>query len=559
MADMIARALAESAKSGSINVKDFGALGKYTDDTVAIQSAINAISTLGGGEVIVPPGNYNISATIEIKSNVHLRCSHGVTLRPKSDIHMIKIRKNGQLSGPRLETYDLADFTKSCIYLDGSDLYAFDHNTVIRNVVIYGKYGRVTTPEDRGGTGIYFHATGDGSNICGVRVYDVSIIYVGKGIHLHAENAGDGTSQWVNGNQFSMISFSGVQYDIYMEGTIHRDPVHNGTYQVSGNTFVDLQTQTFTSITKKVYVINGAYNRIITKVWDIQEVKSGILAEFTKFTLGNIITSNLEKKHVIDAGRQNKVDAIYESNDTFTGTFSGTMTSGMLIPPVTDVHLMAGNQDNFLAFADKRFTVTQKQGPSIDMGNLPNIFDLIPNSVARWDVSVDTTPIVIEILFPSTISYLGNFGISYGIYNESPKNLKLEKLHQGSWTTEFEYTNLPSKIHITKDRLNNYVDGLRITMSGTNAASGKLRMYRIFAQTSDAPGAAYLQAAGGPVYGTIDMRDNFIIIGNKTSLPTASARYRGHVVMLQGSKGVEDALYMCIKNSSDAYVWKKIN
>ena len=60
---------------GSVNVKDYGAVGDYnvqtssgTDDRAAIIAAINALGT-EGGTVYFPPGNYYVSSQIEINGN----------------------------------------------------------------------------------------------------------------------------------------------------------------------------------------------------------------------------------------------------------------------------------------------------------------------------------------------------------------------------------------------------------------------------------------------------------------------------------------------------------
>jgi hypothetical protein len=58
---------------GAINVKWYGAKGAgVTDDTAAIQAAIDASSVDGGGIVSVPPGTYLISSTIHLKPKVRL-------------------------------------------------------------------------------------------------------------------------------------------------------------------------------------------------------------------------------------------------------------------------------------------------------------------------------------------------------------------------------------------------------------------------------------------------------------------------------------------------------
>lgn len=59
-----------------VNAKWFGAIGDgIHDDTISIQSAIDSLptGTFGGGSVLLPSGNYKISASINLKSGVILK------------------------------------------------------------------------------------------------------------------------------------------------------------------------------------------------------------------------------------------------------------------------------------------------------------------------------------------------------------------------------------------------------------------------------------------------------------------------------------------------------
>ena len=56
-----------SSGSGLVSVKDFGAVGNgVTDDTAAIQDAIDTLSAAGGGTVFLPAGAYKITSNINI-------------------------------------------------------------------------------------------------------------------------------------------------------------------------------------------------------------------------------------------------------------------------------------------------------------------------------------------------------------------------------------------------------------------------------------------------------------------------------------------------------------
>jgi polygalacturonase len=68
---LASRAFAQ--KPVALNVRAFGATGDgVTKDTVALQQAIDRCSVLGGGEVLVPAGNY-LTGAIGLKSNTILR------------------------------------------------------------------------------------------------------------------------------------------------------------------------------------------------------------------------------------------------------------------------------------------------------------------------------------------------------------------------------------------------------------------------------------------------------------------------------------------------------
>lgn len=65
---------AESKLREIVSVKDFGAEGDgITDDSAAIQAAMNYVTSLGGGIVLVPAGSYAVLTRLRPVSNVTLR------------------------------------------------------------------------------------------------------------------------------------------------------------------------------------------------------------------------------------------------------------------------------------------------------------------------------------------------------------------------------------------------------------------------------------------------------------------------------------------------------
>ncbi|MFC3768598.1 glycosyl hydrolase family 28-related protein [Paenibacillus sp. GCM10012303] len=540
MTDMIARAAAESAQAGRVNVKDFGAKGDgVSDDTLALQRAIDSLAAFEGGDIIVPPGTYNTTNTITVKPKTHLMLSKGSIIRPKLDFHVIRLNRNGKISGGMINTYNVEPtFTNSCIYLDGVDKFSTSsHNTSISSLILYGRESRIT------GTGILMYSTGAGSNICWVHVFDVNISFFDKGIHLHSEYAGKNTEQWVNGNQFNQIGFSWNRYDIYLQGG--KGP----PYETSGNIFSDIQSQPMKDTTH--FYLCGVRNYISGIFWDRHLIDSKIAGVFTDQSLLNTVVSDLTSLDVKDYG-----------TDNFISTTSPIRVMSGVSPPqvVDNGFLFSGNQDDYLAFADKRFKVTQISGPPLISGLLSNMFDLKANSPAIWDGNQTSqeNPIVVEIAFPTTITYFSNFGIAFGPWQESPKAIKLERQYQGNWFSPlFDYKGLSIQKYIVKHSMPTYIDKFRLTFYGSNASDGRIRILRIFGKSDSEYGAAYLPTIGGNLYGNLHMNNNYLFVGNVKSLPPASSSYRGSMVMVQGGDGEADLIYMCIKKGDGSYVWMK--
>lgn len=80
---------AKMTRSGpkvTLNVKDYGAAGDgKTNDTLALQLTIERCAVLGGGEVVVPAGDYSTGALV-LRSNVLLHIEDGASLLGTGDM-----------------------------------------------------------------------------------------------------------------------------------------------------------------------------------------------------------------------------------------------------------------------------------------------------------------------------------------------------------------------------------------------------------------------------------------------------------------------------------------
>lgn len=112
------------------NVRDYGAVGDgRTLDHEAINRAIDACTTAGGGQVLVPAGTY-LCGSIRMKDHVDLHLMHGATILA---------------APPELRAYDPSEVFGGPEYQDGGHTYT--HNSLIWaedrvNVGITG-FGRI--------------------------------------------------------------------------------------------------------------------------------------------------------------------------------------------------------------------------------------------------------------------------------------------------------------------------------------------------------------------------------------------------------------------------------
>ncbi len=117
----------------TVSVKDFGAGGDgVSDDTAAIQAAIDAVSVAGGGKLFFPRGNYLMGDNILLKSNVELIGETGSQISRNADYRIKGIPSPTYTSltagadldkGSTIITLDASSYTSVGV---GSYLYVRD-------------------------------------------------------------------------------------------------------------------------------------------------------------------------------------------------------------------------------------------------------------------------------------------------------------------------------------------------------------------------------------------------------------------------------------------------
>jgi hypothetical protein len=119
-----------AAGTGSLNVRDFGALGDgTTDDTAAVQKALDACAAAGGGVVLAPRGSYLFAG--------HLNVPAAVTLRGVWE--SVPAHNGLRDAGLPKPTDDGTTFlvTEGAGKEEGAAFVTLQHNSTLKGVVLY--------------------------------------------------------------------------------------------------------------------------------------------------------------------------------------------------------------------------------------------------------------------------------------------------------------------------------------------------------------------------------------------------------------------------------------
>jgi polygalacturonase len=122
----------------TLNVRDFGATGDgQTKDTFALQQTIDRCAVLGGGDVVVPAGNYATGA-LELRSNVALHIDQDASLLGSGDM------ADYPLAQVRWEGRWIKGYSAFLSAMDGDNIAVFGPGRIVGSPQIHGRVDRKT-------------------------------------------------------------------------------------------------------------------------------------------------------------------------------------------------------------------------------------------------------------------------------------------------------------------------------------------------------------------------------------------------------------------------------
>ncbi|WP_285765470.1 hypothetical protein [Peribacillus sp. SI8-4] len=477
--------LSEDCQNSNVaNIDCFGANPNLADNSAAIQAAIDYCADNKYSKVVITgTKQYTLSSPIIIKSNVHLEMDPTITLHVKGNFQVFELQKDASISGGTIEVVDKS-FNSSVIFLSGEQQIEIHNHTAISNINLINRSASYQ------GIAIHLSCKKAWDFISFFKASSLQITNFQTAIYLKTEKLFNvDTPCWINANSFQSIYIDGCQYGIEIVGN------SDLPYEISGNTFTDIQVQCRKQ-TKKVIRCSGAYNLFEGVIWDTYRMDDPpIVIEFSADSHHNYLNSNQVATSILDRGQYNRCTSPHEE-------------SLQVIPPIAlgKAHL-AGNQDDILVNANLRHTIRQLSGKAPYGGNLANCFSLLDEQSVNYLDVPSSQPVVIELDFSKQpISMLNCFGIYFG-WNESPSRVLIEYQQSlnGPWTVAKTLPFNAGNTVISETRAQTLYK-IKLTLSGYTQEHKRFRINRIFARSSLQQGTAWLPTSGGTLYGDLELQ-----------------------------------------------------
>lgn len=142
----------------------------------------------------------------------------------------------------------------------------------------------------------------------------------------------------------------------------------------------------------------------------------------------------------------------------------------------------------------------------------------------------------------------------FGITIEGNNNFTVTKANQG---VTFGASSIGNFVTVEYANANRYNTGRAVSFASTSTnnsaiayTANSVTVDRVVDDNNGSTGNWFRDLGRGG--------DKWLRMADGGALPTASASYRGQIRMVQGGSGVADALYVCVKNAANAYVWQAL-
>lgn len=499
----IAKLKSSGGNVDSATPEYFGAVGDgVTDDSVAITQALAASKN------VVFDGNktYAVGSTIVIPADsmVDFR---GATIVPIGNHDVIRVKPGSCIENLVVRCTDVAGWDSSAIVLYGGDEFLQTNPTTVRNVKLYCNTSS-TAGLTTHGVGVKLYGDNFGDVVSGITAdeiltygFGIGILLVGVGVEM--ENP-TGDMVFIGANKFRGYWSHYDNVGIKMVGTRPNDHITN-------NIFTDLQIEPKNVPQAEKQSSYGIYCDGFTNYFD------GCLYDyFNNHTA--IYFSVYSGRNVVKTTDSQVYAAGYYQDFGTANIITNYNNENLdLIPYMAVTPKMIGNQDDCLAFIDKRAECTLESfdGEPIS-GDLSCVFDPMTMRTLRYRTispEINNRRARITINCPSVIGRLSNF---YLQFYSAPKIIKITFYNDVDATVVYNTDNNVNKLisvcspFMWGENYEYNVAKIVIELGGFNFISevgaekyGEWELVRIMGVNTYKKGESLLWRDGGEMYGDI--------------------------------------------------------
>ena len=456
-----------------------------TENNIALANAMLSTEK----SFYMPKGHYKISETFKLKAGCTVIFHPEVTIEAVTNVNILEVANKVQTHGrPRLLSV-LVGFDKAGLYINGdariTELYMPDGVDVKTNHTGHGVHVDCIRPN----AFVYF-----------AQVHNLYLQYNENGILL----TGTPNVGYPNSNRFSGIcNANRTNINMPNNGT---DNVFNITTQA--DLAIDDRADVFCAGSRNLF------NIVNMDVGNLTPLHTKKLVTFAKTSSFNIFHSTraglYPPMYIDDFGYKNTVGSKIPHSAMYGLPYSNYSYENTP---------MLGNQDDVLAFADKKYTVTTVGDAGLS--TFPNVFR--PNGdTALLVMRATGQPLVININLGSGIKIPRVLGLCFSSETRAKYvKFRMKSKATGVWHEKVFDENLNTQndflmwdlTYDSVDQLDTRfreVTDIEITISHKATVETLIYLSRIFCSAST-QGNSYLTSGGGDIYGDLNLNGNKLI------------------------------------------------
>ena len=398
---------------GQTTPETFGAKGDgVTDDAAAITQA------LASGKNVVFDGTktYAVGSVITIPADsiVDFRCA---TVKPLGNHDVIQVKPGSHIENLVVKCTDVPGWDASAMVFYGGDMFRASNLTRINNAKLYNDTSYNDGVQNLG-NGVYMYADDFGQFIEGLAVDNLMTSGFNRGVYIKGipDSEETGALTFIGGNNFQGYWSFRDTYGIYMDGRLPNNILTNNFF-----TDLNIQSDYYGGSVYAIYT-TGDSNYFSGCLYDYSILDyHPVTAVF--FDVGS--TKNVVE---VTAGYANHPNYCINLGDNANRVFKRCFSNGLLIPTSYEEYGMIGNQDDALAFIDKRAECTlESHGGEPFSGSLSSVFnpnaseELIYRTLSPYENDCRAT---ITIKLKKVLRKMTNLVFQFG-QRTVPKNIKV--------------------------------------------------------------------------------------------------------------------------------------